>query len=61
MANKGNNLGQTFRYNDILTPINKVVVKDYWKSDQKRREMLRLHNPDIDWDKVEQEKPDGQE
>jgi hypothetical protein len=42
-----------YRYNYLQTldGVKRVVVADYLKSDQKRREMLRLHNPDIDFDK----------
>jgi hypothetical protein len=59
MATKVNKLGTTFRYSDTVSSVNRVVIRNYLKSDPKRREMLRLHNPDIDFDKVEQEELDG--
>jgi hypothetical protein len=58
---KENKLGTTFRYCDTVSSVNRVVIKNYLKSDPKRKEMLRLHNPDIDFDKVEQEVADGKE
>ena len=50
-----------YNYLDTLPGVKRVVILEYLKSDKRRREMLRLHNPDIDFDEVEeQEKQDEQ-
>ena len=42
-----------YNYLKTLEGVKRVVIKDYLKSDLRRRETLRLHNPDIDFDEVE--------